>query len=161
LLNINRLAATIDDHRGTSGPLETRALAAGGLGFAVILALVLGLFAICWLGGLNATVAGGPRIDLMARLGADPAYIGAMVGRRSGIAALVGAVGGTVFADLVLLLATLAHGFWRGFGVAVFAQPQPRDAVWTIVSPIVVTAIAALGGGLGARCGIARRERRI
>ncbi len=161
LLEINELAATIDDHRGTAGPLETRALVAGGLGVVAILALAIGLFAICWMGGLNATIVGNPRIDLLVRLGADPAYIGAMIGQRSGIAALVGAVGGTICADLVLLLPTLVHGFWRGLGVAVVAQPQPRDGLWTIASPFVVMAIAAVGGGLGARRGIARRERRI
>jgi hypothetical protein len=160
-LNINRLAASIDDHRGTAGLLESRALVAGGLGIVLDLALSIGLFAVCWMDGHNAARVGSARFDLMVRLGAEPAYFGGMVGRRSGMVALAGAVAGTVFANLILFATVFVHGFWRGLGVAVVAQPQPRDGLWTIASPFVVMAIAAVGGGLGARRGIARRERRI
>ncbi len=161
LLRATGLAETIDDHRGTEGPLETAALVAGGLALVLGLALAIGLFAVSFLNGVDAVGAGPSRFDLMARLGAEPAYIGAMVGWRLAAAALFGALLGTVFADLVLVATTLVHAFWQGLGVAAFAEPQPRDGAWTIASPFVVMAVAAIGGGLGARRGIARRERRI
>ena len=161
LLRATGLAATIDDHRGTEGPLETAALVAGGVALVLGLALAIGLFAVSFQGGLHAVGAGRSRYDLMARLGADPAYIGAVVARRSAGAALVGAVVGTVCADLGLAATMLDGGFWRGLGVAAFAQPQPGDAAWTVASPLVAMAIAAIGGGIGARRGIVRRERGI
>jgi hypothetical protein len=161
MLNTHGVAAVIDDHRGFGGSFETRALIAGGAGIAVGLLLCAGLFAVCFANGLDARGAEVARFDLMGRLGADPAYIGAIVGWRLGMVGLAGAIVGTVCADLVLLAATLGHGFWRSLGAMAFVQPQPRDGAWTLASPILVMAIAAIGGGLGARQRIAHRERRI
>jgi cell division protein FtsX len=155
------MLAAADDHRGAMGPLETRALLGADVAGAMGVSLVIGLFAASLASGFRRVAAARARFDLMSRLGASPTFIGATVGGQFGSIAVAGGVVGALFADLVLLAATVDRGLWRTLGAPVYARPDLRDSLWTAASPLVVMAIATLGGGLGARRAIELRERRM
>jgi hypothetical protein len=161
LLDANRIVAVIDDRRGKAGPLESRAIAAGALGGLLALILCGGFFAISSISGGRAVVTAAPRFDLMTRLGADPSFIGALVGRRLGVVAFTGGVFGTLGADVLLLAATSAPELWRRLGAIAVIEPRLSDSVWTMACPLLVAAIGASAGGFSAARQMARRERRI
>jgi cell division transport system permease protein len=157
VLKANRLVTAIDDHR-LRGPLETRALLAGGLAIALALTLCGALFAVSMMNGLGVVASSRARFELMTCLGAKPGFIGATVGRGLGLMALIGGVIGVLCANLMVLA---AHGLWWSLALPAVARATPRDSVWTAAWPFAVTAIAAIGGGLGARHAIVVRERRL
>ena len=158
-LEADRLLTAIDDHRRAMGPSETLALLGGG--FAVMLGLVLTvcLFVLGWVNGSRGVGAARARFDLLTRLGADPTYIGVIVGQGSGMMALIGGVMGTLCADIMVFTAMVDHGFWQALRAPTYIQPQPRDGLWTVGWPLIVAVIAALGAGFGARRVMVRLER--
>jgi hypothetical protein len=138
-----------------------RILVACALAIVLGLALCGFLFSASFLMGREVVGAAGMPVDLMVRLGADRAFIGAMVGRRHGAIALAGGVVGALCADLSLMLATLVHGFWQSLGTPALVQPHLSDSSWSAVATLLVVTITALGGVLGARHGIVRQERKL
>ncbi len=154
LLTDDRLDVCLDDHRGLQGPLETRMLVAGGVGFLLAFGLFVALFTFGFLGGVCAISARGRRYDLMTRLGADAGFVATVVGRRIGMMALVGGLGGVLGADLAFLAAL-------GDGVAplTLLHPMLVDGVWTVIWPLAAAAVAAMAGGIGARRTLVREER--
>ena len=160
-LDADRLVTAVDDHRGAIGPLEARALSGAGVAVVVGVVLIVGLFALSWVSGVHGVGAARARYDLMTRLGADPTFIGAMVGRGAASSAFVGGVVGIFCANLLLFTATVQAGVWRALGAPFYARPHLSDGLWTVAWPLVVAAIAAVGAGLGARGAMIRLERRI
>lgn len=155
------LRTAIDDHRSGRGPLEMRVLVAAGLAAALGIALIGGLFTACVMAGSGMVKATIERFSLMVELGADAAYIGAIVARNFALVAFVGGVFGIVGAGIVLSLPTSASMLWMNVGVMISISPGVRDLFWAVSWPIIAMLISGIGGLFGASRAIVRRERGI
>ena len=158
LLEAGQLTASLDDHRGTRGLVETRTLVLSRLAIAFGVFLCGGLFGLCVHGGQGKAGAGTARYDLMSGLGAEPALIAADVARRLGSMALLGALAGTVCADALVFTATSLRLVPE---ITTLFHPRLADVLWTILWPILTTLIAATAAGLGAWRALVHRERTL
>lgn len=152
------LIASVDDHRGLAGPLESALARLGAIAGAglVLTLLLMALFA--WLSGRRQAARGMDRFDLARRLGAAPGFAGRVVSAVSWRAALGGAALGALASAAVIGVFGLGRLAQVLPVIGAALRPAPVDMAIAAAWPILLCVIAGIFAGLGARGAMAREE---
>ena len=149
------ITMALDNHRGTTGPLERNALVTAVIGGSATLLLCGGLVLLSTWRARGVVSRRADRIYLLVRLGARRGFLSSLVGRSLAPPVVGGALLGLVLCEACVLM-VLQSGM---IGSSVAGGPTLLDAACALPWPLILFLFAGLGATIGASRALGRMAR--